>query len=169
MAIGNIVQYTKYYYLFPLSNAASCTRSAMDLVCILCVTLARSASTVLRLIPSFCEIALLDISATTRRMISVSREVGRARRALISWQRVCSRIACHVECRLRVRLRRSPGVPPTSGAGGEADEIGAKVDIGARTAAIEGKADVSATWPRLPVLARIGSILSPALPGHEPG
>ena len=31
------------------------------------------------------------------------------------------------ECVLRVKLRHSPGVPRTSGAGGKADEIKAKV------------------------------------------
>ena len=33
-------------------------------------------------------------------------------------------------CRLRVNLRRSPGVLPKSGAGGEADEIRTITDVG---------------------------------------
>ncbi len=41
-------------------------------------------------------------------------------------------------CLLRVNLRHSPGVPPTSGAGGEADEIGAKADIGQRMSPVGG-------------------------------
>ena len=32
-------------------------------------------------------------------------------------------------CPFRVNLRRSPGVPPASGAGGEADEIGTKAEV----------------------------------------
>ncbi len=38
-------------------------------------------------------------------------------------------------------------LPGTSVVGGEADEIGAKADIGARRSAVGGRADVPATWP----------------------
>ncbi len=36
---------------------------------------------------------------------------------------------------------------------GEADETGVKADIDTRTSAVEGRADVSATWPESPLLA----------------
>ncbi len=36
---------------------------------------------------------------------------------------------------------------------GEVDEIGAKADIAARTSAVGGKPDVTATWPGSPLLA----------------
>ncbi len=40
---------------------------------------------------------------------------------------------------------------------GEADEIGAKADIAARTSAVGGKADVPARWPGSPLLVISGS------------
>ena len=39
------------------------------------------------------------------------------------------------------RLRRSPGVPPASGAGGEPEEIGCKAEIGVRTSETDGIPD----------------------------
>ncbi len=39
---------------------------------------------------------------------------------------------------------------------GEADEIGAQADIAARTSAVGGKADVTATFPGSPLLVKSG-------------
>ncbi len=61
---------------------------------------------------------------------------------------------------LRVRNGPSATPPGRSAPGGEADEISAKADIGARTSAIGGKADVPATWPESPFLATTGHWLS---------
>ncbi len=47
-----------------------------------------------------------------------------------------------LECPSWVNLRHSPGVPPTSGAGGRADEIDTITDIGQRMSAVGGIADV---------------------------
>ncbi len=62
---------------------------------------------------------------------------------------------CHrLQSSLRVRKRHSAMLLARSAPEGEADEIGAKADIAARTSAVGGKADVTATWPRSPLLAR---------------
>ncbi len=59
-----------------------------------------------------------------------------------------------LKCLLRVNMRQSPGVPPTSGAGGRAEAIGWKADIGQRMSALGGGADVLAAWPESPLLAK---------------
>ncbi len=82
----------------------------------------------------------------------------------MSWSSVAGR-RCGVcgECqpgvpRLRQPLwvRNGPSATPPgrSAAGGQADEIGAKADIETRRSAIGGKADVPATWPESPLLAK---------------
>jgi hypothetical protein len=43
-----------------------------------------------------------------------------------------------------------------SAAGGEADVFRQKADSGTRMSAVRGKADVPATWPGSPLLARCG-------------
>ena len=50
------------------------------------------------------------------------------------------------------RLRRSPRVPPTSGAGVEPEEIGCKAETGVRLSESEGISDLNRTWPSGPSL-----------------
>jgi len=57
------------------------------------------------------------------------------------------------ESRLRVTLRHSPAGSPTSGAEGEADEIGGKADIADGMSAVGGKPDVARRWSELLLLA----------------
>ena len=63
-----------------------------------------------------------------------------------------------VRCPNWVRLGRSPGVPPTSEAGGEPEEIGCKAEIGVRTSEAEGIPDLNRTWPSGPSLASSGHV-----------
>ena len=56
-------------------------------------------------------------------------------------------------CCLGIRLGLSHHATKRSALWGKADEIGRKADIGVRMSAVKGKADVPATWPRLPLIA----------------
>ncbi len=54
----------------------------------------------------------------------------------------------------RVKLRLSPEMTAASGAGGEADEIGSKPDIGIGMSEAGTKLDVPRTWPKLRFVAK---------------
>ncbi len=72
----------------------------------------------------------------------------------INFSRSVVRSLAQCQCLFRVRNGPSATSSGRSAAGGEADEIGAKADIGAGMSAVRGKADVPATWPGSPLLAR---------------
>ncbi len=55
------------------------------------------------------------------------------------------------------QLETFPALSRMSAAGGEADVFRQKADFGTRMSAVRGKADVPATWPGSPLLARIAS------------
>ena len=59
-------------------------------------------------------------------------------------------------CPLRVTSRRTGASPGRSAPGGEADGIAAKADIDTRRSAVGGRADVLATWPESPLVAKTG-------------
>ncbi len=51
------------------------------------------------------------------------------------------------------QLETFPTLPRTSAAGGKADAIGPKADLGARRSPVGGRPDVVATWPGSPFIA----------------
>ncbi len=84
--------------------------------------------------------AEISLSRATMRISDLHFRLVRTKRRLPLW----------------VRKRHSAMLLARSAPEGEADEIGAKADIAARTSAVGGKADVTATWPGSPLLAMSG-------------
>ena len=60
------------------------------------------------------------------------------------------------KCLFRVRKRHSAMLLARSAPEDEADEIAVNPDIDTRRSAVGGKADVPATWPGSPLLAKSG-------------